>query len=190
MNERLLQFIWQFQYFNTNELRTTDGEEVTILQRGTYNTNQGPDFLDAKVTIGNKTWAGNIELHTLSSDWIRHNHSADGNYSNVILHVVWQKDAVINIPGSAEIPTIEMQHRVPKLLLDRYTELMKREAFVPCEAYLPALDDIKWIAWKERVAIERLQRKSTEILQLLSEANNHWEEVFWWMLARNFGIKV
>ena len=24
----------------------------------------------------------------------------------------------------------------------------------------------------------------------LEECNSHWEEVFWWMLARNFGIKV
>jgi hypothetical protein len=25
---------------------------------------------------------------------------------------------------------------------------------------------------------------------LLEQANNHWEEVFWWMLAKNFGMKV
>jgi hypothetical protein len=27
-------------------------------------------------------------------------------------------------------------------------------------------------------------------LQTLQQANNHWEEVLWWMLARNFGTKV
>jgi hypothetical protein len=67
---------------------------------------------------------------------------------------------------------------------------MMREAFVPCEDYLPVLDEMKWLAWKERMAIERLQRKSVIVLDLLAEANNHWEEVFWWMLARNFGMKV
>jgi hypothetical protein len=61
---------------------------------------------------------------------------------------------------------------------------------VPCEAYLPVFDNTKWTLWKERMGIERLQRKSAVVLDLLREANNHWEEVFWWMLARNFGMKI
>jgi hypothetical protein len=38
--------------------------------------------------------------------------------------------------------------------------------------------------------IERLTKRSTQINQLLKQSNGNWEEVFWWMLARNFGIKV
>src|SRR4026209_2727371 len=87
MTERLLQFIWRFQYFNKGELQTTTGEDVQIIFPGTYNTNQGPDFSDAKIRIGKTTWAGNVELHLLSSDWKRHNHHNDKNYNNVILHV-------------------------------------------------------------------------------------------------------
>jgi hypothetical protein len=55
MTERLLQFIWQFQYFNKTELTTTAGELVTVLFPGHYNSNQGPDFLDAKIRIGKTT---------------------------------------------------------------------------------------------------------------------------------------
>ena len=62
MTERLLQFIWQFQYFNKGELQTTSGEAMQIIFPGTYNTNQGPDFTDAKIKIGKTTWAGNVEL--------------------------------------------------------------------------------------------------------------------------------
>jgi hypothetical protein len=47
-----------------------------------------------------------------------------------------------------------------------------------------------WLAWKERLVAERLQRKSGILLGYLKEANNHWEEVFWWILARSFGSKV
>ncbi|MEI9934288.1 MAG: DUF2851 family protein [Ferruginibacter sp.] len=28
------------------------------------------------------------------------------------------------------------------------------------------------------------------ILSYLNKNKNHWEETFWWLLARNFGIKV
>ncbi|MBP6432236.1 MAG: DUF2851 family protein, partial [Ferruginibacter sp.] len=38
MTERLLHFIWQFQYFNKTALQTTDGEAVEIIYQGSYNT--------------------------------------------------------------------------------------------------------------------------------------------------------
>lgn len=190
MNERLLQFIWQFQYFNKNELRVEQGDKLTIIYPGKFNTHQGPDFIDGKVVIGNTTWAGNIEIHIKSSDWIRHNHTPDKNYANIILHVVWEHDVDINYDNGSVLPTLALQNLVPKLLLDRFKELMVREAFVPCEAYLPVFDEVKWLSWKERLAVERLQRKSSVVIDMLEEANNHWEEVFWWMLTRNFGVTV
>ncbi|MDQ6815747.1 MAG: DUF2851 family protein [Bacteroidota bacterium] len=190
MNERLLHFIWQFQYFNKSGLHVDDGDQLIIIHPGTYNTHQGPDFRDGKVIIGNTTWVGNIELHINSSDWLRHGHTTDKNYSNVILHVVWHSDADISYSNGIILPTLTLSNLVSKLLLDRFKELMVREAFVPCEGYLPVFDEMKWTGWKERMAIERLQRKSAIVLDFLKEANNHWEEVFWWMLARNFGIKV
>ena len=35
-----------------------------------------------------------------------------------------------------------------------------------------------------------MQRKTQTVEQYLKDTNGHWEEVFWWMLARNFGITV
>ncbi len=51
MKEKLLQYIWQFQYFNKNELTTMDGDSLGIIHSGSFNTNQGPDFLEAKIKI-------------------------------------------------------------------------------------------------------------------------------------------
>jgi hypothetical protein len=149
MNERLLQFIWQFQYFNRTDLTTSSGDSLTIIHPGRYNTDQGPDFLDAKIVIGNTTWAGNIEIHIKSSDWLRHQHTTDKNYANIILHVVWENDTDISYENGSVLPTLLLQNLVPKLLLDRFKELMIKEAFVPCQSYLPVFDDMKWIAWKE-----------------------------------------
>ncbi|MES2881035.1 MAG: DUF2851 family protein, partial [Bacteroidota bacterium] len=80
MTEKLLQFIWQFQYFNRAALQTTNGEAVQIIQPGILNTNQGPDFIDAKIKIDHTTWAGSIELHINSSQWKEHKHDSDTNY--------------------------------------------------------------------------------------------------------------
>src|SRR6185369_12522423 len=43
---------------------------------------------------------------------------------------------------------------------------------------------------KERLVAERLQQKSTLIIQWLKQCNNNWEEVFWISLCRSFGMKV
>jgi hypothetical protein len=190
MTERLLQFIWQFQYFNKNELHVEQGDKLSIIYPGQYNTNQGPDFLNAKIIIGTTTWVGNIELHIFSSDWLKHQHTSDKNYGNIILHVVWEHDVEITNDHGSVLPALSLKNLVPKVLLQRYENLIASQHFVPCEMYLPVLNQISWLAWKERLAVERLQRKSTLVTAQLAEANNHWEEVFWMMLARNFGIKV
>ncbi len=190
MTERLLQFIWQFQYFNKQALVAADGSVLQILHPGSLNTNQGPDFSQAKIKIANTVWAGNIELHVKASDWNVHQHSSDKNYSNIILHVVWQNDEAIKHTNGQEIVTLELQPYVPVIMLQKYDQLMQSQGFIPCESYLPVLSGIAWFSWKERLAIERLMRKAKDVLALYDESNNHWEEVFWWMLAKNFGIPV
>src|SRR5687767_13531733 len=97
MTEKLLQFIWQFQYFNLKELRLTNGQSLHIIHPGIANTNQGPDFLQARIAIDKTVWAGNIELHIKTSDWYKHEHESDHNYDNVILHVVFEDDEPVAI---------------------------------------------------------------------------------------------
>lgn len=187
MTEKLLQFIWQFQYFNNKELELDSGENLQIIFPGQHNLHQGPDFLEAKIKIDKTTLVGNIELHVQASDWIRHAHDGDKNYNNIILHVVWQNDET---QPAKNIPTLSLNNRVPKLLLDKYEELMHSSLFVPCEKMLSQVKDIIWASWKQRLLVERLHRKSEAVEQCLQQSNHHWEETFWWLLAKNFGLKV
>lgn len=214
MTEKLLQFIWQFQYFNKSELTATTGESIQVLYAGQLNNNQGPDFLDAKIKIANTTWAGTVELHIKTSDWAKHNHQNDKNYTNVMLHVVWEDDGCRNsipaysteqlsvLPGSRKsvransteqrsvVPVLELNGRVSKILLQRYEELMNAGSFIPCEKTIHTVRDITWKSWKDRLLVERLLRKAQLIETYLKQNNYHWDEVCWWMLAKNFGLKV
>jgi hypothetical protein len=185
VTERLLQFIWQFQYFNKTELRSTSGEEIVILTPGRPNLNQGPDFLESKIRIGRTTWIGTVELHLDASDWDRHGHQEDANYRNVILHVVYKDNS-----GKQGIPVLEIGDRIPNLLLERYEELMQSATFIPCGTNITDVSDLTWINWRDRMLAERMQQKSAGINEYLSANNYHWEEAFWWMLARNYGMKV
>ena len=186
MTERLLQYIWQYQYFNPGQLVTTDEQQVQVIHPGIYNNNQGPDFLNARIKVGNTLWVGSIEIHIVSSDWQLHKHSADKNYGNVILHVVWKDVPELPLP----FPTLELQNRVSKILLKKFDGLMQASRFIPCENQIQQLDTLTISLWKERLLIERLQQRTLNIEKLLMQNKHHWEETFWWMLARNFGAKI
>ncbi len=186
MTERLLQFIWQFQYFNKGELTTSAGEKIQIIFPGHYNTNQGPDFTDAKIKIGNTIWAGSVELHLEANDWNKHNHEGDKNYKNVILHVVVNRNT---IPVNT-IPVLELKDRISSLLMQRYEELMNAESFIPCQESISTVKYLVWQSWKERLLAERMLRKTKAVESFQQQNKDHWEESFWWLIARNFGIKV
>ena len=126
-----------------------------------------------------------VEMHLKTSDWYKHGHGSDNNYKNVILHVVWDQDE--SLTG---IPTLELKDRVSKILLQRYDTLMNATSFIPCEKNIHRVPGITWIGWKDRLLAERQWRKSVSIESYLVENNFHWEETCWWLLSRNFGIKV
>jgi hypothetical protein len=126
-----------------------------------------------------------IELHCKTSDWEKHKHETDKNYNSVVLHVVWEHDAEIN-----SVPVLELKDRVSKIMLNHYTSLMSSASFIPCESSIITVPDIILKKWKERLVAERLEKKMERVNQFLESSNYHWEESFWWMLSRNFGIKV
>ena len=186
MKEQLLQFIWQFQYYNKSELLTVAGETLQIIKAGNLNKNQGPDFLDAQIKCGDTKLAGSIELHIKSSDWVNHKHSKDKNYNNVILHVVWEDDKDLKL----NFPVLVLKDRISNLMLSKYEQMMQTQQFIPCEQHIGSVNEITLIAWKERLLVERLQEKAAYVEKLLLENTQHWEEVFWQMIARNFGVKL
>ncbi len=185
MTERLLQFLWQLQYFNKSELTTIDGDSISIISPGQLNKDQGPDFLYATIIIGPTKWVGSVELHLTTTEWLKHRHEKDTHYDNVILHVVWEHDAVVNTT-----PVLVLQERVSSVLLHYYNQLMQSVSFIPCAGNSENVRDIVWKNWMERLGVERMLRKASLIEQQLQEAKGHWEEVFWWQLARSFGGRL
>ena len=190
MKEDILQYIWKFQYYNQSELLSAGGDAIEVIHPGTLNFNQGPDFTEAKIKINNTVWVGNVEIHIKASDWNLHHHFKDDNYNNIILHVVWENDVFIKDNYSNNLPTVELQNRISKLLLVKYQKLMEASAFIPCENLPHALSDLSLNSWKQRLVAERLIKKSGYILDILKETNYHWEETFWWLIAASFGLKV
>lgn len=184
MNESLLQFIWLHQLFNKHDLRTTGGESFEILNRGTLNTNQGPDFAQGRIRVGATEWIGSIELHRYASEWFRHQHHDDRNYQQVILHVVWENDLP---PDQLSAPVFELNTRVPRSLLSRYEQWMAGGSTIPCAHQIPGVAPVLRMNWLERLSVERLTIRAESLLKKRHQPNKQWDEIFWQALARYFG---
>ena len=68
--------------------KAVEGDDIEILFPGVWNMEEGPDFRDAVIKRHGSIYKGDIEIHLDERDWLRHGHSIDMNYNNVILHVV------------------------------------------------------------------------------------------------------
>jgi Protein of unknown function (DUF2851) len=185
VREVLLHFIWQFRYYNHRELTTEGGAPLHIRYPGDLNTDQGPDFKNARVTIGDRTLEGPVELHVRASDFLHHGHTGDPHYQNVILHVVWVNDTTV---PPADIPILTLIDRTPKTLLSRYTQFMTSQSFIPCERLLPAA--IQWPAFRQRLLIQRLDHRTAFIRSLIDENNPHWDETIFRLIVRSLGQPV
>ena len=167
-------------------LQTTTGEPVEVIDAGLPNTNAGPDFFNAKLKIGGTLWVGNIEVHTLASDWMRHGHDKDAAYDNVILHVAETVDCEVFRANGVPVPQLQLP--CPDPVRQRYDELSHAEIYPPCYSILSSLPKLTVHSWLSALQVERFEQKARVIATRLERCNNHWEDVFFITLARNFGF--
>ncbi len=190
MQEDFLHFIWKYKKFKAIDLKSSTSDTIEIIAFGQHNKNSGPDFFNAKIRIADQLWAGNVEIHLKSSDWYLHGHETDKAYDNVILHVVWEDDTEVFRKDNTPIPTLELRGLVNDSLVNNYQQLILSKSWINCEKDFPNVEDFTLNNWIERLYIERLEQKSTLILEQLERSKNNWESVLFTMLAKNFGLKV
>jgi hypothetical protein len=190
MKEDFLHYLWQYQKFQSTNLKTTDNKAVSVIKTGFHNTDSGPDFKEARLRIGEVEWAGNIEIHVNSSDWNLHKHQDDNAYENVVLHVVWEHDTEIFNKENIALPTLILKGLASVKLLSQYKILMESQDRIPCERTFQSVSDIKKIAMLERALTQRMERKGEEVLAMLGKLNGDWEEATFQILLRNFGFKL
>ncbi len=190
MEEAFLHFLWKFQHFNSRELDTVSGQEITVFHPGYLNTDAGPDFNNAKIKIGDIIWTGSVEIHVNAKDWNRHGHQEDEAYNNVILHVVWNNDAVIHRQNDSEIPAMELKGIVDHRMIENYQRLLEPDAEILCSSFLENVKSITIYSMMDKVLAERMQEKSENIFREIALTENDWEEIAWRMLCKNFGFKT
>ncbi|MCB0737233.1 MAG: DUF2851 family protein [Bacteroidetes bacterium] len=183
-NEDFLHYLWKQKLLKPSAIETISGEPVAIQSTGVHNHDAGPDFLNAKLKIGNTLWAGNVEIHLKTSDWFRHNHQNDDAYKNVILHVVYEHDAEL------DIPTVELKGKIPKTVIRQYELLMNSIHTIPCQSQIASVDKFVLNQQLTRAALERIETKAKNINELLEATTYDWDQVFYSLVLRTLGSPV
>jgi hypothetical protein len=186
--EELLHYVWKHKIFPLNELTTTTGQRLEIIDTGLSNRDAGPDFFNAKIKLDGVLWVGNIEIHTHSSDWFKHGHHQNPVYDNVILHVATHIDAEVHRNNGETIP--QLQLACPEYIRENFKELSNTDKYPPCYRIIPSLSKLTIHSWMSALQMERFEQKNAHLIERLRFCNNHWEDAFFITLARNFGFSL
>lgn len=186
--EQLLHYVWKHKMLPLEELTTTRGQHVEVIDPGLHNMNAGPDFFNAKVKIGDTLWVGNVEIHDRASDWYVHGHDHDAAYDNVILHVCGTADTEVHTHRGDVLPQIELQ--IPQEVTTHYHQLITEDKYPPCYRIIPSLSRLTVHSWMSALQTERLEQKTTSIEHRVQLCEGSWEAAFFVTLARNFGFGV
>jgi len=100
--------VWQ-QIVGRN-LACTGDEPIKVIYPGRANGDKGPDFRDAVIRQQSSLARGDVEVHVRSSDWYGHEHHADAEYNDVILHVVmWHNcNSITLLQSGRSVPVLSL----------------------------------------------------------------------------------
>lgn len=186
--EQLIHYVWKHKLFPLTGLKTTDGQEVEVIDTGLHNHNAGPDFFNAKVKIGGTLWVGNVEIHDRASDWFLHRHDRDPNYNNVILHVAESIDVDVKTRRGDYPPQMRLQ--VPTAVREHYEELLTTDEYPACYRIIPSISKLMVHSWMSALQTERLEQKTEAIAQRVKDCDGSWEAAYFVTLARNYGFGI
>lgn len=127
MQETYLQYLWQYKKFVSDELKTIQGECLSILYSGENREVMPTTFFNAHLILDEQKWAGNVGVYYKNSDWKLHNSNKEFVSNNTILHVVYEYDVPVSRKDGSEVPVLLL-----KEYLKRYVYYESLEDFRQC----------------------------------------------------------
>ncbi len=177
IQEKILYEIWREKKFSDN-IRTADDDIIEVIDTGEVNKDSGgPDFLDARIKIGNITYRGDVEIDIWHSDWKAHGHYLDKKYNKVILHIVLNNERFypyVYTQDGRKVNSICLTD----FLEDSYAEAIKKAILserrnrsfnMPCKEFtekIPDKDKLKLLA---ELGVERFKQKEKRMFARLKE---------------------
>ncbi len=170
------------------QFQSTAGDEIEIVQFGTWNREAGPDFTDSAVRInGGEPVRGSIEFDLSDRSWEAHGHASNPAFDDAVLHVF------VNA-GAQQFFTRTSAHRnVPQVRVDPAALADAFVAGVPlahagrCQAPLSGLPEERVNGILDAAAQFRLRRKAARLQRIATDRGR--DEALFQELAAALGYK-
>ena len=167
---------------------STAGDEIDVVQFGTWNREAGPDFRDAAIRINaGDPIRGCIEIDLLDRSWETHGHATNAAFDETVLHVFVER-------GDREFFTRTKSNRnVPQVHIDPAVLPTAFSANLPlarpgrCQAPLKDLPEERVCSVLDAAAQFRLQQKAARIRHKIDSRGR--DEVLFQELAAALGYK-
>ena len=164
------------------------GEEIEIVQFGTWNREAGPDFSDAAIRLGKgETLRGSIEFDLCDQNWELHGHATNPAFDDTILHVFVEqsgREFFSRTTGHRQVLQVRVD---PAAFPAAFSFNLPLARPGRCHAPLRGLPEEKVADILEAAAQFRLQRKAQR-LHRLAELHGP-EEALYQELAAALGYK-
>ena len=170
------------------EFTTTAGDQIEIVQLGTWNREAGPDFRDASIrNADGSVRRGCIEIDLVDRSWETHGHATDPAFNDAILHIFIES-------GGREFFTRTSSHRnVPQIQLDLSSLRGTLATDIPlarpgrCHAPLRSSDAAQIESILAAAARFRLQRKADRLRRAIDSHGR--DEALFQAMATALGYK-
>jgi Protein of unknown function (DUF2851) len=143
---------------------STAGDEVEIIQFGTWNREAGPDFRDAAIRIGgSEPVRGCIEIDLLDRSWETHGHATNPAFDSTVLQVFVERT------GREFFTRTTSNRNIPQVCINPTTLPEVFNANVPlarpgrCQAPLKDLPEERVFSVLDAAAQFRLRQKAKRI---------------------------
>ena len=165
-NELELQARWFAGDFG-KRFRSLTGENIEIVQFGTWNREAGPDFSDAAIRIdGAEAIRGSIEFDLTDRNWELHKHAINPAFDETILHVfVYPSDRTFFTRTSSH-RNVQQVRVDPSALPDAFSANIPLARPGRCQAPLKDLPAERVSSVIDAAAQFRLRRKSARLHQI------------------------
>lgn len=147
---------------------SVSGDQVEIVQFGTWNREAGPDFSDAAIRInGSDTIRGTIEFDLADRSWETHGHSTNPAFDDAVLHVfIEQSDRAFftRTKSNRNVPQVRVD---PAALPDKFSANVPLARPGRCQAPLKDLAPDRLQSILTAASQFRLQRKAARIKNIV-----------------------
>jgi Protein of unknown function (DUF2851) len=162
-NELELQARWFAGDFGDSFVSTA-GDEIEVVQFGTWNREAGPDFRDAAVRInGRDPIRGCVEIDLIDRNWETHGHATNPAFETTVLHVFVDKsdrEFFTRTKANRNVPQVRID---PTTLPDAFSANIPLARPGRCQGPLRKLPNEQVHSVLDAAAQFRLKQKAARI---------------------------